>query len=1620
MLHAARALVATFCLTLSLVLPDPARAVECTFCQGKTPKELIELSVSLESNAMRGQIRGYLAEKFPETASGLTARGWVASRNGAPVDEVVDLYMRAIAKDPRQQTAYVNAGYELDQAGRGAEAIALYEQGLPYTDGDPILVRNIFFVRKDAEGIQAAKRFLDKAEREGHLARWGKDFILAINARSDGKRAEADRHFSAALNKDGPFEVLEDLVDNRMRLLAAQRADRNARIDVIRMVIDWGYRNRSAPALELAADKLADLRLRDDAMRFYEEAFDMAPTPEPATSGYYELVSYQSDRALRLLRKAEQRFPDNDYVLRVLLDASHTAILDRDKIYDYGRRAIAAAPSEEHLRRAVGGFATALETLRDGKTAQDLFERHLPAMTGSNYNNLLGSYIDNRIGMGDFAKALSLVEEAETRDGFRESWLALRRQRAEVGLRLQTAKDDYYAANPFLLDWERRFGESLRVSVEFATGKADLRSSSFAVLDEAAEALKAAGAENYVFRVEGHTDITGSAETNLRLSRERAASVQAYLTGQAGIAPERLQTVGFGPRNPVASNETDDGRQKNRRVEIRPFGNLTAPRVATSSWLNLDGIWMSSDGRTAVTGYGPIQIWDLERQVLLHELPLGTTLSGAIAPNGRYFAAKSYFTDPSGGKTYNMMIYDLRTGLIHSQFESNHEIIEVRFSPFSDSVAWADLNGFLRVYDLSERKLNVTKVDIRRGIHKMHWMRDGKRILASAGRDYPVRVFDARTLQRIDSFDPPGWVHSYADSADGKYLVALNNDYEFVTMDARSFRVLNRKKVPFNSSRMRAHPTKPWVMVNSTFKNEIKLALVDMASGRVLASRRGDENLVGSFTPDGTQYVVPIDGRLAYLDLDRLEAEREITSKADRGRQVHRIPGTDKLISRDDGGTSVWSLSTGRRLHRLDVAVDRDWRALDEDGTVLVSTDKQGRLIAFDTARYTHRVVYDSGLEVVSLDIEGDHIVLGGEPDDDRPKVNPEGTVLVLDRKTFREVRRISHPLVTEPVKFREIWRTDITTVVSATGLVAVTSKFESGFSTGVENSRVATIYDIATGRELSSVAMDKRHTAIKWSEDGTELWFKDDVRWRIFDPKTGRQLRTQDPDFDYAETLADGSELTWFFDFMAYDGREITFPFSLRDVTVAEDLNLAAGITNGNEIVFVDLKQMQRALTISVKADGEWIAYTPEGEFTASLHGTEGVFWSLGDNFLPFEALQERYERPGLIRNRLEAIAAGKAAPDPAEQKPDVAADLFRAPYTLSLKSPAVSKTGDETFTLELSVEKDSADLPEPEIEYVLNGRRVLKSRGFDEDAFFDGAETVGITRKFDLSPGRNVIQASLVWKDARLMTQRVEVERTSQAGVKTQAAARTLWFFGVGVSDYEISSQNLNFAHRDAEELAKLAAEQQGVLFDKVNVLTLTNAEATERNVRIQMNEFLKEAAADDVVVMFLAGHGVMDDEQQLYFMTHDADMSRPYTGMSVDRFRQFLENRPLNQDALFLLDICHSGAAEGRVVADDAVQSLTQGTGAVVFASSSGSEKSLEDARFGGGHGAFTAALLDGLRGAADKTVGNRDGYNTLVEMVVFATSEVPRLTDGQQRPMFPRLGQSVDYALTEAAR
>ena len=117
-------------------------------------------------------------------------------------------------------------------------------------------------------------------------------------------------------------------------------------------------------------------------------------------------------------------------------------------------------------------------------------------------------------------------------------------------------------------------GEGIKITfregIQFALNSAELSETSKTNLTELAETLKKYDDTNIL--IEGHTDITGTREYNMVLSDKRAQSVADYLK-EIGVPGKRVTTEGYGPDQPVADNDSDYGRQQNRRVEVAIFAN---------------------------------------------------------------------------------------------------------------------------------------------------------------------------------------------------------------------------------------------------------------------------------------------------------------------------------------------------------------------------------------------------------------------------------------------------------------------------------------------------------------------------------------------------------------------------------------------------------------------------------------------------------------------------------------------------------------------------------------------------------------------------------------------------------------------------------------------------------------------------------------------------------------------------------------------------------------------------------------------------------------------------------------------------------------------------------------
>jgi len=151
----------------------------------------------------------------------------------------------------------------------------------------------------------------------------------------------------------------------------------------------------------------------------------------------------------------------------------------------------------------------------------------------------------------------------------KEVWVEVEKGNGQIWMRIvekiAMVQDIVADAAAFSSDLKRT-GHVAVEGVYFDTAKALVKPESAAALDQVAKLLKADVALK--LWVVGHTDSVGKLEDNVKLAQARAEAVVAALTATYGIPAARLKGYGSGPLAPIASNDTDEGRAKNRRVEL--------------------------------------------------------------------------------------------------------------------------------------------------------------------------------------------------------------------------------------------------------------------------------------------------------------------------------------------------------------------------------------------------------------------------------------------------------------------------------------------------------------------------------------------------------------------------------------------------------------------------------------------------------------------------------------------------------------------------------------------------------------------------------------------------------------------------------------------------------------------------------------------------------------------------------------------------------------------------------------------------------------------------------------------------------------------------------------------
>jgi len=309
----------------------------------------------------------------------------------------------------------------------------------------------------------------------------------------------------------------------------------------------------------------------------------------------------------------------------------------------------------------------------------------------------------------------------------------------------------------------------------------------------------------------------------------------------------------------------------------------------------------------------------------------------------------------------------------------------------------------------------------------------------------------------------------------------------------------------------------------------------------------------------------------------------------------------------------------------------------------------------------------------------------------------------------------------------------------------------------------------------------------------------------------------------------------------------------------------------------------------------------------------------------------------------------------------------------------------------------------------------------------------------QLELSPGVNKMQFSVL--NSFGVTSLTETRYVTYNAPKVKGH---LYVIAIGVSDYLNDAFDLSYAAKDATDLVNLMATHTKN-YSGFTPILITDSKATKEEI-LKVKATLMNTSVNDQVILFAAGHGLLDDDFNYYFATHDIDFYNPSKkGLIYEELEGLLDGIPARKKLMFI-DACNSGEVDEEEIATltartndsnsevksrgfknitkkkiglensvDLMQKyfndLRKGTGAMVISSASGVEFAFESPIWQ--NGVFTYALLEGLKsGNCD---ANKDGQIQISELRNYVFDKVAELTDGKQHPTSRRENLEFDFVI-----
>ncbi len=413
------------------------------------------------------------------------------------------------------------------------------------------------------------------------------------------------------------------------------------------------------------------------------------------------------------------------------------------------------------------------------------------------------------------------------------------------------------------------------------------------------------------------------------------------------------------------------------------------------------------------------------------------------------------------------------------------------------------------------------------------------------------------------------------------------------------------------------------------------------------------------------------------------------------------------------------------------------------------------------------------------------------------------------------------------------------------------------------------------------------------------------------------------------------------------------------------------------------------------------WVLWTPQGYHQFSLGGNPMMGWhknNVLDQEADFLVVPKVYHRPDIIAQALSEKGVEK---DQLEYRASE-----EIPPRVEIIFPQENQEIQESqITLKYTLESYQGE-EITSVKILIDGKVVEAKEGLKTIEGALETRTAQITL-----PSRNC-------KISVIARNRYPVDGLADVNIKWAGkySRPDLYILAIGVGQYEDPElPPLRFANNDANDLVELMKKQEQGLYEKVVIRTLLDEEATQKSILKGLDWIRSEITSRDVAMIFFSGHGMKDArDDSYYFLPADSKKEELLvTAVSYDHIKNAIFS--IAGKALVFVDSCYSGNVLGAKNFDNditfIIQELAQAeNGVVAFTSSTGKQISYEDPKWG--NGAFTKALLEGLRG--ERFFGKR-GEITVNMLELYISQRVKELTEGRQTPASKKPDTVADFTV-----